>query len=172
MRDSGFLRVLRAASVLILLAGTAARAEDLTAEKVADIRRFFELSGQLAAADAIVEPMTQQLMALVKAGDSKVTSRQAEVLGEQMAIAIREELNSEQGLLAQMIDLYHRSFTHEEVRAMNAFYESSVGRKLSSATPGLTQEGFRLGAEWGRKVGPRVQQRAREQLAKEKQSGG
>jgi hypothetical protein len=54
------------------------------------------------------------------------------------------------------IPLYDRYYTLEEIRAMIAFYESSVGKKVVEVTPLMTAESMSIGQEWGLKMGQKL----------------
>jgi len=43
-------------------------------------------------------------------------------------------------LLYQMVPLYSRYYTHEEIAGLIAFYETSLGRKRVKETPQMVQE--------------------------------
>ncbi|TAG25630.1 MAG: DUF2059 domain-containing protein [Burkholderiales bacterium] len=63
------------------------------------------------------------------------------------------------------VSLYDRHFTLDDIRALNAFYESAAGKKMVEKQPILMQQGMTLGTEWGRSIGPEIDRRVREKLA-------
>ena len=48
------------------------------------------------------------------------------------------------GMREDLIRMYQQTFTEEELKAMNSFYSSSVGRKLIQHLPDLIQQRDRL----------------------------
>jgi hypothetical protein len=51
------------------------------------------------------------------------------------------------------IPVYNKYYTHDEIKQLIAFYESSLGKKLVEVTPLLTQETMIIGQKWGEKLG-------------------
>lgn len=78
---------------------------------------------------------------------------------------VSEVMRDHEGSFKEMfIGLYDRHFSLDEIRTLNAFYASAVGKKLIEKQPILMQQGMTLGAEWGRVVGPEIDRRVREKL--------
>jgi hypothetical protein len=60
-----------------------------------------------------------------------------------------------------VIPLYDRHFSLDELRGLNAFYSSPLGRKTIAVMPALLNDSMALGARWGRELGPRIAERLR-----------
>ena|SRR5687768_2889316 len=60
-------------------------------------------------------------------------------------------------LIQLIIPVYDKYYTTEDLKALNAFYESPVGQKVLSTLPQITQESMRIGQAWGEEVGKRVE---------------
>jgi uncharacterized protein len=67
---------------------------------------------------------------------------------------------------AEIVVIYARNFTPEEMRQMTAFYRTPVGQKLLEKLPTVTQESMRAGQAWGQRIGAEVQNRMIEELRK------
>jgi uncharacterized protein len=67
---------------------------------------------------------------------------------------------------AEIVVIYARNFTPEEMRQMTAFYRTPVGQKLLEKLPTVTQESMRVGQAWGQRIGAEVQNRMIEELRK------
>jgi hypothetical protein len=82
-----------------------------------------------------------------------------EALAPQAPTAIwtmfREKLNID-SFLEMFIAVYDKYLTHDEVKGLIQFYESPIGRRLVEITPQISQESFRIGQEWGQKIGQSV----------------
>lgn len=52
-------------------------------------------------------------------------------------------------LTKQMVPLYKKYFTHEDVKELISFYESPIGKKLITKTPLLTKEAMQFSQTWG-----------------------
>ena len=49
----------------------------------------------------------------------------------------------------QLIPIYKKHFTQDDVKAIIAFYETPVGKKLAQETPQITVESMQLSQSWG-----------------------
>jgi uncharacterized protein len=61
-------------------------------------------------------------------------------------------------LIDQLIPLYDKYYSLEDLRAANTFYESPAGQRILKATPQLMQESMKIGQEWGQKIGEELAQ--------------
>ena len=59
-------------------------------------------------------------------------------------------------LLQDIIPLYDKYYTLDDLKAANAFYASPAGQHLLAATPQLMREIMQIGQAWGQKVNQRV----------------
>ena len=60
------------------------------------------------------------------------------------------------GLIMDLIPIYDKYYTLEDIQGMIAFYESPVGRKVTEVTPKMTAESMAVGQEWGRKIAEKI----------------
>ena len=58
-----------------------------------------------------------------------------------------------QELQDQLITIYDRYFTKEDLQAALAFYQTPIGQKMISEMPALVRDSMAAGQEWSRKVG-------------------
>jgi uncharacterized protein len=65
-----------------------------------------------------------------------------------------------------MAQIYARSFTVDELRQMQAFYQSPTGQKLLDRTPAIAQESMALGQKIGQGIANELRERAIEELRK------
>jgi hypothetical protein len=69
-------------------------------------------------------------------------------------------------LLNEIIPLYDKYYSLDDLKAANAFYSSAAGQRILAATPQIMHESMQIGQDWGRKVGMKVAQ----EIQEEKQS--
>ena len=69
-------------------------------------------------------------------------------------------------LIEKIIPVYDKYYTIEDLKAINAFYETSAGQKVLSALPQLMQETLKIGEEWGQKIGQEAAEEAEKELKK------
>lgn len=149
-------------TLLILLAtlqfASVARAEDLTAEKMADIRTLFELTGVVRMADQILASTLQQLGPNLRSCKD-CTERTAQIAEREIRQLFRERFDGPGGLIERQAGIYHRHFSHAEIRELLSFYRSPIGSKLAHNLPALTAEGMQSGREWAQSLAPELQRR-------------
>ncbi len=56
-------------------------------------------------------------------------------------------------LLSQMVPVYQRHFTAQDVAGLVKFYKSTLGQKLITQLPQTMAEGMKIGQQWGRRRG-------------------
>jgi TonB family protein len=103
-------------------------------EKIADIRRFLELNGSVAAVLKTREMMLASLRALAR------PETPAEIWE-----ALRADIEAEH-FEDSAVFLYDKYFTHDEIRDYIRFYETPAGRKLGATQPVLAQAQLTEGA--------------------------
>lgn len=72
-----------------------------------------------------------------------------------------EELDVDE-LITLMLPVYDKHLSLEDIKAVNAFYETPAGKRLTEKTPIMTAEGFAIGRKWGESKGKLVEQRLKD----------
>eukprot|EP00300_Choanocystis_sp_HF-7_P031639 c41172_g1_i1.p1 GENE.c41172_g1_i1~~c41172_g1_i1.p1 ORF type:complete len:154 (+),score=38.16 c41172_g1_i1:42-464(+) len=72
-------------------------------------------------------------------------------------------------LVEMLLPVYMEHFTEEDIHAIVSFYASPVGAKYIRAQPAIQTASTRIGEQWGRAIGERVD---RELTALQEQDGG
>jgi len=113
--------------------------------------------------------MMQQSAAAAINGDKSLSAEQRKAKLDKLAAELPkigagvERLMSDPTLVddmvKEMVPLYARHFTADEIRQLTAFYHSPVGAKALSVMPQLMMEGMQIGQ---RVILPRVQKMAAE----------
>lgn len=60
------------------------------------------------------------------------------------------------GLVDSLVPIYTSRFTLAELRQLEQFYLSPVGKHLAASQPGIIQESQQIGQRWGAALGKRV----------------
>ncbi len=68
-------------------------------------------------------------------------------------------------MIEQIMPLYDKYFSLEDLKAVNAFYLSPAGQHMIAALPQLMHESMQIGQKWGQKVAKEVM----EDISAEKQ---
>lgn len=155
-------------TLILALGVTAASAgEELTAAKKEDTRRLLEVTGALKAGQAMSEAVVKQMVETLKQARPDVPATAFNIVAEEVNGAIQEEMTVKGGFIDLMVGVYHKYFTHAEIRELLAFYRSPIGRKAGSLAPAMSREGFTVGQRWGQALGPKIEERVKARLKKE-----
>ena len=55
-------------------------------------------------------------------------------------------------LMEQLVAVYDKYYTLEDLKAINAFYASPAGQKVLTSMPQVIQESMKIGQAWGEKI--------------------
>jgi uncharacterized protein len=136
-------------ALALLCAGPAmaqqAQGED-TAAKQRDIRRLLELTGSAQLGQQVIK----QMMDTFKRTSPDVPESFWDEMTKEFDPGTMIDL---------VVPIYDKHLTHEDIKGLIAFYESPVGRKMTSVLPVIAQESMQAGQQWGMDVARRVQQR-------------
>ncbi len=108
-----------------------------------DIERLLTASRAQSMLDAILpqmEAMQRQQFEQITVGKNLSTEQKAEIerLHARTSDILRRSLSWEE-MRPLYIDVYKKTFSREDVRAMAKFYESRAGKSLLDKTPALMQ---------------------------------
>lgn len=144
--------------ILLTLAGSyACAAESIPRAKEVDIRRLLEATGATRIGTVMTQSVVRQMGDAFRQSRPDLPASLIDSMSQDVGKIFGEAMNAKGGLVDRMVPLYHRQFTHEEIKGMLVFYESPLGKKVAQALPVLTQESVELGQEWGESLGPQIE---------------
>ena len=119
-------------------------AEDFqNTEYYRDYLKFLTVSGAEASQKLMVQQMFDQIK---KAAPGKIS-----------ADRIEQQMLDELSLLnEQLFPVDKKHLTHQDLKAIIAFYQTPVGKKLVQSQPAILKDSFSIGAAWGQGVAQRV----------------
>ena len=98
---------------------------------------------KLTGTEKLMTQMMNQMIAGLKAQSPEVS--------EEFWTKFQKKLDTH-GLIDQLIPIYDKYYTIDDLKAVNAFYESPAGQKVLTVLPSLMQESMKVGQEWGTKI--------------------
>jgi uncharacterized protein len=146
------------AVLLFQLSPPAAGQDALTPEKRADIERFLEVTDALAFGQQLSQAFTAQISNALATANPGAPPGLANAAREIVDAVISEELP---GFTEQVILIYDRHFSHDEIRGFIEFYSTDLGRKAIRVLPQITQESMMAGQIWGQSLQPEIDRRLR-----------
>ena len=157
------MRSIRNLAVLLALccALPAARADDLTVEKRADIMRLMQMTGSLSVGRRMGAALATQM--------SQRLARTRPDIPKQLLDAVPEIVVSvfdanATALTESIIPVYHRNFTAEDIKGLIQFYSTPLGQKSIQVMPAVLQESMTAGRKWADSVLPQVQEQLRSRM--------
>lgn len=141
--------------------------ESLTAEKRDDTKKLLQVTGGLKVGQAMSEAVVKQMSEAIKKARPDIPPQIFEVLADEVNKTIAEEMSVKGGLIDLMVLLYHKYFTHDEIKELLAFYQTPLGKKAGSLAPVMSQEGLVIGQRWGESLGPKIAERIKARFKQE-----
>lgn len=124
---------------------------DVSPEKRKEIEKLLRLTGM----ERLVGQMENQMIASLR--------QQMPQVPELFWTKFQQKMNTRE-LLEKIIPIYDKYYTTEDLKTVNAFYETPAGQKLLSTLPQAMQEAARVGQEWGEKIGKQAAEEAEQEL--------
>ena len=123
-----------------------------------DVIKLMEATGAAKLAEQITELATRQVIGRVHQLLPDAPPRANDIVTEVVQAKFAAALNApDGGLRARTIPIYEKYFTHDEIRALLAFYGTDIGRKTVAVIPTIGQEAAKAGLEWASGLVPGIE---------------
>ncbi len=130
------------------------------------IRQLIVATGALEIGEQFANAVSMQMSQALRQSNPDVPPRAFDIIQEEVMGVISEEL--ENGSFEnQIVPVYAKYFSLDEVEELLAFYRTPIGQKTIEVMPLLTQESMQIGQSWGISIGPIIGQRVSRRLAAE-----
>ena len=156
--------------LILVLSNPSFGAEALTAEKRADIISLLDATGALEIANTMSRALTRKMSEVIRDTHPEASDQVFAIVADEVNKAVSEEMQSDGGLIDLTVDLYHKHFSQEEIKALLVFYQSPVGKKAGELAPIMSREGFLIGQRWGKQLVPILDRRVKDRLRREGQT--
>ena len=138
-------------AVLIVICSYVSVAHAETAqEKRKEIERMLRLTG--------MEKLTTQIMGQMIASLKKQFPDTSADFWDRF----QRKMDSRE-LIEKIIPVYNKYYTLQDLKAINAFYESPAGQKVLATMPQVMQESMQIGQDWGERIGKEAAAEAQQQ---------
>ena len=121
-------------------------AQAQSAEFKASVRKLMAVSGS----DATLKMIPEQILSMIE--------QQAPALPESVKVEI-QAMFSEEALLSlmdRMVPIYAKYYTQQDMDDLIAFYDTPLGKKLSTVQPQITLESMSVAQQWAAEIGQKV----------------
>jgi hypothetical protein len=143
--------------VLMMAASVASVHAEMTPGKRAEIEKLLRLTGMEKLMGQMMTQMTSSM------------SNGMPGIPPEFWAKFQAKMNMRE-LLDRIIPVYDKYYSLEDIRAINAFYESPTGQKILASMPQVMQECMQIGQDWGKKIGEQAEKEAREEIQKKKRN--
>ncbi|SFE48441.1 hypothetical protein SAMN05216167_114114 [Spirosoma endophyticum] len=133
----------------ILISLTVSLTTHAQTKKQEDIRQLMDLMGTTS--------LMKQTMSLSIEQQKKVNTN----LPEEFWKILDKEADYED-LFNQLIPVYDKHYTHDEIKELLAFYKSPLGQKTIKELPTIMQESSAVGRVWGEQLGRRAAEKMKQ----------
>lgn len=140
------LTVLLFALGLNLTAHAQNQPEKLSKEELAVWQTFVENAGMGTQLEGIRDLITTSL----RQSAPDMSPKLAEELSEELHKSIQKFI------VAYVIPCYRKHFTLADIKQINAFYQTPVGKKMKEKAPVISKEVMGSIQEWQNEIGPKI----------------
>jgi len=156
-------------SILILFSSKlyADENESLTPEKKASIEKLMQITDALNTGEQMATIFIEQKTQEIKEMRQDIPERMFLILKEEIEDVIKTQAKAEGGFNEMAIDIYHKYFTHDDVKGLIAFYQTDLGKKTINVQQNIVQESIKIGQKWGQSLEPLIQERISKRFKEE-----
>ncbi|WP_318474396.1 DUF2059 domain-containing protein [Photobacterium leiognathi] len=164
-----FSKKIIAATLLALSFNVSATTSDIPASKKLLIDKLLAQTGQSAVAvgKQYSDLFTQQVTTILKQSKPDINPKAFDIVEEEISTIMDEEFVINDSFKTMMYPIYNKHFTEDELRKMIEINDTEFGKKLIRVMPLINQEGMLVGQEFGKKLGPKIQQRITKRFKEE-----
>jgi hypothetical protein len=117
----------------------------ITKEHEIGIRKMMRLTGMIRMIDELTDQMVTGLKQGAPAGVPEDFWRRA-----------KEKRMKTEELIGRLIPVYAKYCTVEDLKTINAFYESPAGQRIVKNLNPMMQENMKIGQAWGQEVSQKI----------------
>lgn len=148
-------------SLMLACTYTYAVADEMTEQKRADIEQLMDMTNALGLGQQFAVNMAANMIQSVKQTRPDIPPEKLNIAISVTISVINDNIGS---LKTQLISLYGKYFTDDEIRDMIRFYASDTGKKAIKVMPVMLQESMATGRQWGNSLVPELKRRLAERL--------
>jgi uncharacterized protein len=159
------IRFLALALAALLCCGGTVCAQEVDPGKQAEIEKLLQTTGAMRLGQQFSAVMVAQLTHILRSTHANVPQKALDVLPEEVNGVIADHMPQ---LRQLMVRIYDRHFSVEELKGLNQFYATELGRKVIATLPLVLRESMAAGQQWGQALGPEIERRVKARFEKEK----
>ena len=123
-------------------------------DKSDDIEKLLKISGAFDAMQSLMGDLGAQIASNLSRSKPDIPNRVLEKVENEINNTVQQEVRKNGGLTLRLIRIYHKYYTHNEIKEIIAFYKTPLGDKLAKNTIRITEESTLIGTSWAEKIQP------------------
>jgi hypothetical protein len=135
-------------------ATTSAGPAGVTPAKEAEIRKLLELTGAKKNALAFGQQLSQYLRGMMEKSLPPGGEHNKQI-EDTLISKLMDRMGSDE-LIVKLIPIYDKAFSDDDLKGINRFYESPVGRKFLEQTPAVMEEASSASQTWIQQMIPEI----------------
>ena len=145
---------------LFVTGGAPSRADELTPEKIDDIKALMSITMPRETDLAVWSRQVEAGMWMLKQRDPSLSEQQIRSLSDEAIRLYGSKRDAPGGLTDRLVEIYHKHLSDDDVKQILEFFKTSTGQKVKSflatrqieATPIIQQFQQEVMTEWGKAV--------------------
>lgn len=129
--------------------------------KERDIVRLMELTGAINMGKQVVSAMVPNMMRMIRGADPGKPEEFFALLEKTLRAEFTSGLDE---IVPELVKIYDRHLSHDDLKALIAFYSTPVGGKVIRVMPRIMSESMAFGRQWGQDIGQRGYDKARREF--------
>lgn len=142
------MRLLLSIFALLLAAAGAHAQSAVDPQALAEAKKLMEQSGQ----GALTQQIARATMLQYRAQLEQANPGRGEAIAEVLAVMDTELTKRLPRIMEAYARIYTLHFTLDELRQLNSFYDSALGRKLVRETPAISSEAMAVGQAFNQEI--------------------
>lgn len=149
---------------LLLTQAQPGSAGEIAPEFRSDIDRLLKMTGAEALGLQVGVAISNQIIDTLSRKNPEIPPKAIEAIKDEIGQVFAEEMPK---LMAEIVPIYAKNFTHEDIKGLIAFYSTPLGQKSIKVMPTVVNECMQAGQAWGQGLGPKLLPRLESRLKRE-----
>ena len=121
-----------------------------------DIYKLLEITRAAEMGTQAANVISAQFLDGMKQAQPDIPDRALTIVKQVFEAEFAKAFTGPDGITHQLVPLYAKHFTHDDIRGLLAFYGTDLGKKAIRVMPTVFNEAAAVGQEWAEKQMPRV----------------
>jgi hypothetical protein len=150
------VRLIVVTALLALCTAPRAQAQDVEPQMRTLIETFMDMTNTKAMSQQMANVVAAQLLDQLKRTKPDTPERASVIVREQLATEFTRMLDGSGSIHDELVLIYAKHFTRDELTKLIDFYKTPLGRKALTEMPAISQESAAAAVRWSQANGGRI----------------